>query len=78
MTNQMKLPPAEGCFAATLTMGPKGQIVVPKGARDLVGFKPGDQVLLLADAARGIAILPTAALGAVMAAITSPPQKEES
>lgn len=54
--------PLPGKFAATLSIGPKGQIVIPKGARDLCGYQPGDQVLLLADAERGIAIVPMSAL----------------
>ncbi|MDO5286057.1 MAG: AbrB/MazE/SpoVT family DNA-binding domain-containing protein [Actinomycetia bacterium] len=67
MSEGTPLPPVEGRFAATLTIGPKGQIVIPKGARDLFGFRPGDQVLLLADVARGIAILPASALAEMMA-----------
>ncbi|CAM2864438.1 AbrB/MazE/SpoVT family DNA-binding domain-containing protein [Actinomyces slackii] len=50
--------PPPGKFAATVTLGEKGQIVIPKGARDLFGIKPGDMVLLLADSERGIAIMP--------------------
>lgn len=49
-------PPA-GKFAATVNVGEKGQIVIPKGARDLFGIKPGDTLLLLADVDRGIAIV---------------------
>lgn len=60
------LPPEPGKFAATLTIGPKGQIVIPKGARELFGLGPGDQILLLADRARGIAILPSSALDDLM------------
>ncbi|RRD05144.1 AbrB family transcriptional regulator [Arachnia propionica] len=74
MEDHAGLPPVEGRFAATLTIGPKGQIVIPKGARDLLGFAPGDQVLLLADRTRGIAILPAAALADMMAAVEQPPQ----
>ena len=43
-------------FMTTLKLGSKGQIVIPKEARDMFGIKPGDTVLLLADAERGIAI----------------------
>lgn len=67
MGEEPGLPPVEGRFAATLTIGPKGQIVIPKGARDLFGYQPGDQVLLLADRERGIAIMPAAALADIMA-----------
>jgi len=47
----------EGRFISTVKVGEKGQIVIPKGARDLFGIKPGDTLLLLADVDRGIAIV---------------------
>ena len=37
-------------------MGEKGQIVIPKGARDLLDIQPGDTLLVLADEKRGIAV----------------------
>ncbi|MEU4835505.1 AbrB/MazE/SpoVT family DNA-binding domain-containing protein [Streptosporangium sp. NPDC023615] len=52
-----ELPPAPGKFAATVKVGEKGQIVIPKGARDLFGIRPGDTLLLLADVEQGIAIV---------------------
>jgi AbrB family looped-hinge helix DNA binding protein len=55
--NLEQLPPAMGKFASTVKVGEKGQIVIPKGARDLFGIKPGDTLLLLADADQGIAIV---------------------
>ncbi len=51
------LPPSPNKFAGTVKVGEKGQIVIPKGARDLFGIKPGDTMLLLADVEQGIAIL---------------------
>ena len=39
----------------------KGQIVIPKQARDIFGIKPGDTLLLLGDDKRGIAIPPKGA-----------------
>lgn len=57
-----QIPQVPGKFAASVKIGPKGQIVIPKGARELFGFEPGDTVLLLADVERGIAILPGEAL----------------
>jgi AbrB family looped-hinge helix DNA binding protein len=47
----------EGKYASTVRVGEKGQIVIPKRARDLFGIKPGDTLLLLADVERGIAIV---------------------
>ena len=38
-------------------VGDKGQIVIPKGARELFGIQPGDQLLLMADKKRGIALI---------------------
>ena len=48
----------EGRYAWTATVGAKGQIVIPKEARELFGIKPGDTLLLLGDIERGIAIPP--------------------
>lgn len=52
----MKTP--KGKYAWTATVGEKGQIVIPKQARDVFGIKPGDSLLLLGDEQRGIAIPP--------------------
>ena len=45
-------------YACTVTVGAKGQIVIPKEMRDLFDIRPGDKLLLLGDAAQGIAIPP--------------------
>ena len=50
-----KIP--KGKFISTVKVGEKGQIVIPKPARDMFSIKPGDTVLLLADEERGIAIV---------------------
>ena len=39
-------------------VGDKGQIVIPKDARNVYGIKPGDALILLGDE-RGIAMLKT-------------------
>ena len=51
----------KGKYAWTATVGEKGQIVIPKQARELFGIKPGDTLLLFGDDQRGIAIPPKGA-----------------
>ena len=48
----------EGKYAWTVTVGTKGQIVIPKEARAVFGIQPGDHLLILADAEQGMAIPP--------------------
>ena len=52
----MNLPKAEGKYAWTVTMGEKGQIVIPKQAREIFDYQPGDTLILLGDVERGLAI----------------------
>lgn len=47
----------EGKYAWTAKVGDKGQIVIPKEAREVFGIKPGDTILLLGDIDQGIAIV---------------------
>lgn len=51
-----------GKYAWTVKVGEKGQFVIPKEARELFNIHPGDTLILLGDAERGIAIPPKAAL----------------
>lgn len=46
----------EGKFAWTVKIGEKGQFVIPKEGRDMLGIKPGDTILVLGDVERGLAI----------------------
>ena len=62
----MKAP--QGKYAWTATVGEKGQIVIPKQARELFGIRPGDTLLLLGDERRGIAIPPKGAFSELFAA----------
>ncbi|MGI6715703.1 MAG: AbrB/MazE/SpoVT family DNA-binding domain-containing protein [Eubacteriales bacterium] len=47
-----------GKYMWTVTVGEKGQIVIPKQIRDVFDIKPGDTLIVLADEERGIAIPP--------------------
>ena len=51
-----KVAMPEGKYLASVKLGPKGQIVVPKEVREMFGIRPGDTLLLLADVNRGIAL----------------------
>ena len=52
----------KGKFISMVKVGEKGQIVIPKGARDLFSIQPGDNLLLLADEEKGIALVPSATI----------------
>ena len=53
----------EGKGAWTAVVGAKGQIVIPKEARDMFGIRPGDTLIILGDAERGLAIPPKEQFG---------------
>ena len=59
----------EGKYAWSVTVGTKGQIVIPKEARELFGIEPGDTLLVLADRERGLAIPPRSAFDKFTSAI---------
>lgn len=46
----------QGKYVWTTKMTSKGQIVIPKQAREVFGLKEGDTPILLGDVERGIAI----------------------
>ena len=47
-----------GKYAWMVKIGEKGQFVIPKEARELFELQPGDEILVLGDKERGLAILP--------------------
>ena len=67
----------EGKYAWTATVGEKGQIVIPKQAREIFGIRPGDTLLLLGDKELGIAIPHKAALASLATMASKVFEKEE-
>ena len=48
----------EDKYAWMVKIGEKGQFVIPKQARELFDLQPGNEILVLGDKEKGIAILP--------------------
>ena len=48
----------KGKNAWTVKIGEKGQFVIPKEAREMLGIRPGDSIIVLGAEQRGIAIPP--------------------
>ncbi len=67
----------DGKYAWTATVGEKGQIVIPKQAREVFGIKPGDTLLLLGDETRGIAIPPKGAFAELFQMIFDNEEREK-
>ncbi|MCR4668739.1 MAG: AbrB/MazE/SpoVT family DNA-binding domain-containing protein [Clostridia bacterium] len=72
----MKKGPA-GKYAFTATVGEKGQIVIPKQARELYDIKPGDTLLLLCDEVLGIAIPPKKSFSNMFATVFGQEESKE-
>ena len=44
-------------YVGICKVGEKGQIVIPKDARDMFNIKPGDSIIVLCDKEKGIALV---------------------
>ena len=71
----MKNP--KGKYAWTVTVGEKGQFVIPKQAREIFHIKPGDTLVLLGDEKRGIAIPPKSVFAELAANIFVDEERQE-
>ncbi len=54
--NMKDVPKGKHMFGVA-KIGEKGQILIPKEAREVFGLKPGDKLLMLGDEERGIALI---------------------
>ncbi|MBE6126545.1 MAG: AbrB/MazE/SpoVT family DNA-binding domain-containing protein [Erysipelotrichaceae bacterium] len=48
---------SENRFIVSVKVGPKGQITIPKEAREMFDIKEGETLMVMGDVKRGIAIL---------------------
>ena len=62
----MTAPKGKHLFG-TVKVGEKGQIVIPKDARDIFGIRPGDSLVVLGDEATGLALMKSGAFLAQVA-----------
>ena len=70
----------KGKYAWTVKVGEKGQIVIPKEARDIFDINPGDTLIILGDEKQGIAIPPKNAFTKIITTIfdgTTPQTEDE-
>lgn len=67
----------KGKYAWTVTVGEKGQIVIPKQARELFHIRPGDALIILGDEEKGLAIPPKTAFHQLAAAVFEAEQSKE-
>lgn len=63
-------------YIGSAKVGPKGQIVIPKEVRDMFDISPGDTLIVLADAEKGIAIERFSTFNQIADAIFSGKAKE--
>lgn len=71
------MPKPKGKYAWTATVGEKGQIVIPKQAREIFDIQLGDTLVLLGDEKRGIAIPPKTMFSQFAAAVFETAKEEE-
>ncbi|MCR4911621.1 MAG: AbrB/MazE/SpoVT family DNA-binding domain-containing protein [Bacilli bacterium] len=55
-------------FIVSVKVGPKGQITIPKEAREMFDIKEGDTLMVMGDSKRGLAIMKADAFYSLMEA----------
>lgn len=72
----MQIPPKGKYLFGTVTMGERGQIVIPKKARTVFNIKPGDDLLILGDEQQGIGIIKAEAMMEFINSMNRHPENE--
>ena len=67
----------KGKYAWTVTVGEKGQIVIPKEARKVFHIDPGDTLLILGDEKNGIIVTKPEVIENIAEEILGKMQREE-
>lgn len=67
--NGLPIPPKGKHLFGAVTVGEKGQIVIPKEARKIFRIEVGDKLLILGDEAQGLALIKADEMLAIMQAI---------
>lgn len=62
----LEIAPKGKYFFGSVTVGDRGQIVIPKKAREVFQIQPGDQLLIFGDEEKGLGIVPKNPLFALM------------
>ena len=65
-------------YMTSVRLGPKGQIVIPKEVREMFGLDVGDQLVLLADRKKGVALQTTDKLNPMMRRVIEDTEAEEA
>ncbi|MEQ2527372.1 helix-turn-helix domain-containing protein [Bacillaceae bacterium CLA-AA-H227] len=55
---QLGIPPKGKHFFGVATIGERGQMVIPKQAREIFGLGAGDKLIIVGDDERGLALVP--------------------
>lgn len=71
------MPPKGKHFFGVAKIGDRGQIVIPKKAREVFHIKSGDSLILLGDEERGLAIVPEQMMSNFLNLVKMPLEMEE-
>ncbi len=78
IVKKMGIPEGKYIFG-TVTVGTKGQIVIPKQAREVFEIAPGDKLVMLGDIEQGMALIKSDKLlnftSEIMAKATAPAEE---